>query len=36
MRESGLNLRAIEQLTDPWTMRTNATLELLAAKFFGA
>jgi uncharacterized protein (DUF1697 family) len=36
MRESGLNLRAIEQLTDAWTMRTKATLELLAAKFFGA
>ena len=36
MRETGLNLRAIEQLTDPWTMRTKATLELLAAKFFGA
>jgi uncharacterized protein (DUF1697 family) len=36
MRESGLNLRAVEQLTDPWTMRTMATLELLAAKFFGA
>jgi uncharacterized protein (DUF1697 family) len=36
MRESGLNLRTVEQLTDPWTMRTKATLELLAAKFFGA
>ncbi len=36
MRETGLNLRTIEQLTDPWTMRTKATLELLAAKFFGA
>jgi uncharacterized protein (DUF1697 family) len=36
MRESGLNLRTVEGLTDPWTMRTKATLELLAAKFFGA
>jgi uncharacterized protein (DUF1697 family) len=36
MRDSGLNLRTVEGLTDPWTMRTKATLELLAAKFFGA
>jgi uncharacterized protein (DUF1697 family) len=36
MRDSGLNLRTVEGLTDPWTMRTKATLELLADKFFGA
>jgi len=36
MREAGLDLRAVEQLTDAWTMRTKATLELVASKFFGA
>jgi uncharacterized protein (DUF1697 family) len=36
MRDSGLNLRAVEKLTDAWTMRTKATLELLAGKFLGA
>jgi len=36
MRDSGLNLRAVEKLTDPWTMRTKATLELVAARFFRA
>jgi uncharacterized protein (DUF1697 family) len=36
MRDAGLNLRAVEKLTDEWTMRTKATIELLAAKFFGA
>jgi uncharacterized protein (DUF1697 family) len=36
MRDSGLNLTAVEQLTDEWTMRTKATIELLAAKFFSA
>ena len=36
MSDSALNLKAVERLTDPWTMRTKATLELLAAKFFGA
>jgi hypothetical protein len=36
MTDSGLNLRAVEKLTDAWTMRTKATIELLAAKFFGA
>ena len=36
MTDASLNLRAVEQLTDAWTMRTQATLELLAAKFFGA
>jgi len=35
MRDAGLDLRAVEQLTDAWTMRTKATLEL-ASKFFGA
>jgi uncharacterized protein (DUF1697 family) len=36
MRDAGLDLRAVEQLTDAWTMRTKATLELVASKFFGA
>jgi hypothetical protein len=36
MTDSGLNLRAVEKLTDAWTMRTKATIELLAAKFFAA
>jgi uncharacterized protein (DUF1697 family) len=36
MTDSGLNLRAVEKLTDAWTMRTKATIELLAAKFFRA
>jgi uncharacterized protein (DUF1697 family) len=36
MREAGLNLRAVEDLTDAWTMRTKGTIELVAAKFFGA
>jgi uncharacterized protein (DUF1697 family) len=36
MREAGVNLRAIEKLTDAWTMRTKATIELLGAKFFDA
>ena len=36
MTDSALNLRAVEKLTDGWTMRTKATIELLAAKFFGA
>jgi uncharacterized protein (DUF1697 family) len=36
MRDSGLDLRTVEKLTDPWTMRTKSTLELLAAKFFRA
>jgi uncharacterized protein (DUF1697 family) len=36
MTDSGLNLRAVEKLTDAWTMRTKATIELLAAKFFSA
>jgi uncharacterized protein (DUF1697 family) len=36
MTDSRLNLRAVEKLTDAWTMRTKATIELLAAKFFGA
>ncbi|HEX3277664.1 MAG TPA: DUF1697 domain-containing protein [Thermoleophilaceae bacterium] len=36
MRDAGLDLRAVEQLTDAWTMRTMATLELVASKFFGA
>lgn len=36
MRDSGLDLRAVEKLTDPWTMRTKATIELLATKFFRA
>jgi hypothetical protein len=36
MRDASLDLRAVEKLTDAWTMRTKATLELLAARFFGA
>jgi uncharacterized protein (DUF1697 family) len=36
MRDSGLNLTAVEKLTDEWTMRTKATIELLVAKFFSA
>jgi uncharacterized protein (DUF1697 family) len=36
MRDAGLDLRALEQLTDAWTMRTKATIELLAARFFHA
>jgi uncharacterized protein (DUF1697 family) len=36
MRDAALDLRAVERLTDAWTMRTKATLELLAARFFGA
>ena len=36
MRDSGLDLRTVEQLTDAWTMRTKSTIELLAAKFFRA
>jgi uncharacterized protein (DUF1697 family) len=36
MRDAGLNLRAVEKLTDAWTMRTMATMELLAARFFDA
>jgi uncharacterized protein (DUF1697 family) len=34
MRDAGLNLRALEKLTDAWTMRTKATLELIASRFF--
>jgi uncharacterized protein (DUF1697 family) len=36
MRDAGLDLRAVEQLTDAWTMRTKATVELIASKYFGA
>ena len=36
MRDAALNLRAVEKLTDAWTMRTKATLELLASRFFDA
>ena len=36
MRDAGLDLRAVEQLTDAWTMRTKATLELIDSRFFGA
>jgi uncharacterized protein (DUF1697 family) len=36
MSDSALALRTIEKLTDPWTMRTQATLELVAARFFRA
>jgi uncharacterized protein (DUF1697 family) len=33
-RDSGLNLKALEKLVGPWTMRTKGTLELLADKHF--
>jgi uncharacterized protein (DUF1697 family) len=36
MSDAGLNLRAVEKLTDEWTMRTRATIDLIAAKFFSA
>jgi uncharacterized protein (DUF1697 family) len=36
MRDAGVDLRAVEQLTDAWTMRTKATVELIASKYFGA
>jgi uncharacterized protein (DUF1697 family) len=36
MSDAGLKLRAVERLTDAWTMRTKATIDLLAAKFFSA
>jgi uncharacterized protein (DUF1697 family) len=32
MIDSGLDLRALERLLGPWTMRTKATIEQLAAK----
>jgi uncharacterized protein (DUF1697 family) len=34
MRDASINLRAVEKLTDAWTMRTKATLELIASRFF--
>jgi uncharacterized protein (DUF1697 family) len=34
MRDSGLELKAVEKLTGPWTMRTKGTVELLAEKYF--
>jgi uncharacterized protein (DUF1697 family) len=34
MRETGLNLKAVEKLLGPWTMRTKATIEQMAAKYF--
>lgn len=33
-RDSALNLKGVEQLAGPWTMRTKGTLELLAEKYF--
>jgi uncharacterized protein (DUF1697 family) len=36
MRDAGLDLRTVEKLTDAWTMRTKATVELIASRFFGA
>jgi len=36
MRDAGVNLREIEKLTDAWTMRTKATVELLQVRFFDA
>ena len=34
MLESDLNLRAVEKLVGPWTMRTKGTVEQIAAKHF--
>ena len=34
MRDSGLNLKAVEKVLGPWTMRTKGTIELMAAKYF--
>jgi len=34
MLESDLNLRTIERLVGPWTMRTKGTVEQIAAKHF--
>jgi uncharacterized protein (DUF1697 family) len=34
MRDSGLDLKAVEKLVGTWTMRTKDTLELLAQKYF--
>ena len=34
MRDSGLDLKAVEKLAGPWTMRTKGTVELLAEKYF--
>jgi uncharacterized protein (DUF1697 family) len=34
MRDAELDLKAVEQLTGTWTMRTKGRLELLAGKFF--
>jgi hypothetical protein len=36
MRDSGPDLRAVEKPTDAWTMRTKATIGLLAARFIRA
>ncbi len=36
MSDAGLNLRAVEKLTDEWTMRTEATIDSIAARFFSA
>jgi uncharacterized protein (DUF1697 family) len=33
-RDAALNLKALERLTGPWTMRTKGTIELLATKYF--
>ena len=34
MRDSALDLKAVEELVGSWTMRTKGTVELLAAKYF--
>jgi uncharacterized protein (DUF1697 family) len=34
MRDAGLNLKAVEKLLGPWTMRTQATIEQMADKYF--
>jgi uncharacterized protein (DUF1697 family) len=34
MMDSGLDLRALEQLVGGWTMRTKGTIERIAARYF--
>ena len=34
MMESTLDLKAVEKLVGPWTMRTKGTVEQIAAKYF--
>jgi uncharacterized protein (DUF1697 family) len=34
MRETGLDLKAVEKPLGPWTMRTKGTIEQMAARYF--